>query len=65
MNTQLGFIWLFLIPLMPFLGLGIGLAANKAVDAADQQGKKGRLTDLEYQIKKKELEKQLKDLDEK
>lgn len=56
---------LFLLCFLPFLGLGVGMAGNKVADVVDQQVKKSRLTDLEFQVREKELKKQLADLDAK
>lgn len=61
METQSAFIWL--VCLLPFLGLGVGMAGNKLVDVADQQAKKSRLNDLQYKIRKKQLEQQLQEVE--
>jgi hypothetical protein len=61
METHSAFIWL--VCLLPFLGLGVGMAGNKLVDVADQQAKKSRLNDLQYKIRKKELEQQLQEVE--
>lgn len=61
-NTESGFIWL--VCLLPFLGLGVGMAGNKLVDSERRREQKSRqnrdLSRLEYEAEKVELEARIK-----